>query len=195
MEFIAMAILFFVITVFGFAGAFLLVNNFFQGPVVIPASFEFEPIILTFFVILVVIILLERLLEVFVAVTRERKCTELECLNTIKSDTLKDIKSDDPNFQKAKDEVATSKLNLVKFKARTRQIVGVIGLLFGISIGIIGVRFLQVFIDVSYAPKPQITAFYTIDAILTGSLLAAGSRFIHQLNHRIGDVIIRKDAK
>lgn len=72
---------------------------------------------------------------------------------------------------------------LLPFEARTRKASTWIGLVIGIFTSAVGFRFLSqiVVLDQTFIGSPQYNFFVVVDVLLTGAVLAGGSKLIHQI--------------
>lgn len=137
-----------------------------------------------FFTILIV----ERSLEVFVTTWRgvesaylKQKIVELQPVSA--SDSTSDLTSDLTSKARDNEELNNVKEELARYKAKTSKLSLWTGLLIGILTSFVGIRILETFIDVSASDinEIQLRAFRILDIILTGGLIAGGSKGFHQI--------------
>jgi len=77
---------------------------------------------------------------------------------------------------------------LLPFKARTRKVTTWVGLVIGVFTAAVGFRFLTQLVDIStiYKPAEKLVSdqhgwFVAADVLLTGAVLAGGSKLIHEI--------------
>ncbi|MDJ0736426.1 MAG: hypothetical protein QNJ47_20580 [Nostocaceae cyanobacterium] len=84
-------------------------------------------------------------------------------------------------------ELYDDKLALAHYKFETKKIALWSSFILGIIISAIGIRGLEMFVNVENLPQYQISVFRVLDMLLTGGLIAGGSEGIHKLTQVLTD--------
>jgi hypothetical protein len=92
------------------------------------------------------------------------------------------------SINEAANSVDTAERALLPFRARARKATAWVGLVVGLFTSAVGFRFLQQLVDLSsiYDPSmklvsPQFGWFVAADVLLTGAVLAGGSKLVHEI--------------
>ncbi len=115
------------------------------------------------------VMVVERGLEVFIAVWRNGKVIDLE----------QQIKK----YKESKDteKVLSIKDEISKYKNDTKKIATYTGFIIGIIVSLVGFRVLEPLLEITNITLPQQRAFRILDIILTGLTISGGSNVFHSL--------------
>jgi hypothetical protein len=115
------------------------------------------------------VMIVERGLEVFIAVWRNGKVIDLE----------QQIKK----YKESKDteKVLSIKDEISKYKNDTKKIATYTGFIIGIIVSLVGFRVLEPLLEITNITLPQQRAFRILDIILTGLTISGGSNVFHSL--------------
>ena len=160
-----------------------------------PAFFKaFQPadVLQLLFGFLLIALFMERALEVFITTWRGPDAAQLELFlkNSIER-IMKLEQMDNVQAVEIQNKLETERKSLEnarekrgKYRSQTQRIALWTSLIFGLLIGAIGFRALQSIVDVQAwqgITGIQLNAFYFVDILLTGGLIAGGSDGIHKL--------------
>jgi hypothetical protein len=148
-----------------------------------PGLIRFWPFSLSDFVqimtpLVLVSLFIERALEVFVASWRGEETDKIE----VAIDTTNAQKK--AGVAEAEENLMARQLDLARYKAGTRRIAFVAGVLAGLIVSALGIRAIQLFVDPAAfgtLPDWQQRLFSVADVILTGGAIGGGADGLHKL--------------
>jgi len=142
--------------------------------------------------IFLIALFMERALEVFITTWRGPEAAQNDLSlkkskdRIIKLEKMGNVQADkiQKKLKTERDSLENARVKRARYKSQTQRIALWTSLIFGLLISAIGFRALQSIVDIE-AWKGiignQLKAFYFVDILLTGGLIAGGSDGIHKL--------------